>query len=201
MSGRATASSPTANIHTDLIATQWDEVLRFVATIKLKVTTASQLFKRLNSYSRQHPLYIALKEFGKIEKSLFLLKWIDLLELRQAVEKQLNKGENANRFADAICFGRNQEFLHAEKMEHEMAAGCNRLIRNAIICWNYLYLSQRLSEELDAERRQALLTAFQNGSIVLWHHLNLHGEYDFSEERLRDSVGLDLSKILEVDVP
>jgi hypothetical protein len=85
--------------------------------------------------------------------------------------------------------------------EHEMAAGCNRLIRNAIICWNYLYLSQRLAEEPDVERRQALLTAFQNGSIVHWHHLNLHGEYDFSEERLRDSVGLDLSKILAVDVP
>ena len=54
-----------------------------------------------------------------------------------------------------------------------MATGCNRLIRNAIICWNYLYLSQRLAEEPDTERRQALLAAFQNGSIVLWHHLNL----------------------------
>ena len=192
---------PDGYINTSLIEDQWDHVLRFVVTIKRKVTSATQLFKRLNSYSRQHPLYAALKEFGKIEKSLFLLKWIDLLDLRQAVEKQLNKGENANRFADAICFGRDQEFLHAEKMEHEVAAGCNRLIRNAIICWNYLYLSQRLAEELDAERRQALLTAFQNGSIVHWHHLNLHGEYDFSDERLRDSVGLDLSKILAVDVP
>ena len=192
---------PDGYINTSLIEDQWDQVLCFVVTIKRKVTSATQLFKRLNSYSRQHPLYAALKEFGKIEKSLFLLKWIDLLDLRQAVEKQLNKGENANRFADAICFGRNQEFLHAEKLEHEMAAGCNRLIRNAIICWNYLYLSQRLAEEPDVERRQALLTAFQNGSIVHWHHLNLHGEYDFSEERLRDSVGLDLSKILAVDVP
>jgi hypothetical protein len=32
-------------------------------------------------------------------------------------------------------------------MEQERAAGCNRLIRNAIICWNYLYLSQLLVEE------------------------------------------------------
>ncbi len=192
---------PDGYINTSLIEDQWDQVLRFVVTIKRKVTSATQPFKRLNSYSRQHPLYAALKEFRKIEKSLFLLKWIDLLDLRQAVEKQLNKGEKANRFADAICDGRNQEFLHAEKLEHEMAAGCNRLIRNAIICWNYLYLSQRLAEEPDVERRQALLTAFQNGSIVHWHHLNLHGEYDFSEERLRDSVGLDLSKIFAVDVP
>jgi TnpA family transposase len=41
----------------------------------LKVTTASQLFKRLNSYSNQHPLYQALKEFGKIIKSRFILKY------------------------------------------------------------------------------------------------------------------------------
>jgi TnpA family transposase len=191
---------PDGYIDTSLIEDQWDEILRFVATIKRKVTSASQLFQRLNSYSRQHPLYGALKEFGKIEKSLFLLKWIDLVELRQAVEKQLNKGESANRFADAVCFSRNQEFRHAEKAEQEMADGCNRLIRNAIICWNYLYLSQVLAEEAEEERRQALVTALKNGSIVLWHHLNLHGEYDFSEEKLRDSVGFDLPKILALDV-
>ena len=31
---------------------QWDDILRFVATIKLKETTASQLFQRLNSYAK-----------------------------------------------------------------------------------------------------------------------------------------------------
>jgi TnpA family transposase len=54
---------------------QWDEILRFIATIRLKAATASQLFKRLNSYSKQHRLYRALmKEFGKIPKTLFILK-------------------------------------------------------------------------------------------------------------------------------
>ena len=65
---------PDAYIKEELIAPQWDEVLRFIATIKLKEETASQLFKRLNSYSRQHPLCIALKEFGKIPKTDFLLQ-------------------------------------------------------------------------------------------------------------------------------
>ena len=55
--------------------------------------------------------------------------------------------------------------------------------------------------EPDAERQQALVAALQDGSIVHWRHLNLHGEYDFSEERLRDSVGLDLRKIHAIDVP
>ena len=39
-------------------------------------------------------------------------------------------------------------------------------------------------------RRQALLAAVQHGSVVSWRHINLHGEYDFSDERLQDSVGL-----------
>ena len=190
---------PDGYINRNLIEENWDDILRFIATIKLKVSSASQLFKRLNSYSRQHPLYSALKEFGKIEKSLFILKWIDSLELRQAVEKQLNKGEHTNRFANAICFSRNQEFQYAEKVEQEMAAGCNQLIRNAIICWNYLYLSKLLTDETDTEQKRMILEAFENGSIAIWQHLNLHGEYDFSEEKLRDSVGFNLSKILEAD--
>jgi TnpA family transposase len=55
---------------------QWDEILRFLATIRLKVTSASQLFKRLNSYSKQHQLYRGLKEFGKGPKTLFILKYV-----------------------------------------------------------------------------------------------------------------------------
>lgn len=46
---------PTGYIDTQLIKDHWDDILRFVATIKLKETTASQLFRRLNSYSKAPP--------------------------------------------------------------------------------------------------------------------------------------------------
>ena len=48
-----------------------------------------------------------------------------------------------------------QEFLHGEKVEQEIAEGCRRLIKNAIICWNYVYLSQRIADEPDPEKRRA----------------------------------------------
>jgi len=181
---------PDGYIKTSLIEPQWDEMLRFIATIKLKEATASQLFRRLNSYSKHHPLYQALKEFGKIPKSDFILRFIDDVELRQAIEKQLHKGENANQFSKAISFGNHPDFLYGEKIEQEIAEGCRRLIKNAIICWNYLYLSQKIGQEQDGQRRQELLTAVQQGSVVSWHHVNLHGEYDFSDEKIQDSVGL-----------
>ena len=183
---------PDAYIKESLIESQWDEILRFIATIKLKETTASQLFRRLNSYSKQHPLYQALKEFGKIPKSDFILRYIHDLEFRQAIEKQLNKSESTNKFSKAVSFGNNHEFMYGEKVEQEIAEGCRRLIKNAIICWNYLYLSQLIAQEENSERKQELLMAVKNGSVESWRHVNLNGEYDFSEEKMQDSIGLQI---------
>jgi len=185
---------PDHYIREPYIGEQWDDVLRFIATIRLKVTTASQLFKRLNSYSKQHPIYRALKEFGKIPKTLFILKYCDDLQFRQAIEKQLNKVEGSNKFSRAVSFGHNQEFIQSEKENQEIAEACRRLIKNAAVCWNYLYLSQEISTEKNAERKAELIEAIRHGSVATWKHFNLHGEFDFSDERMVDSMGLAVPK-------
>ncbi|MDR3554119.1 MAG: Tn3 family transposase [Syntrophobacteraceae bacterium] len=69
---------------------------------------------------------------------------------------------------------------------------CRRLIKNAITCWNHLYLSRRLAREKNEERRAALIEAIRNGSVATWAPFNLHGEFDFSDERMVDSMGLTL---------
>jgi Tn3 transposase DDE domain len=71
-------------------------------------------------------------------------------------------------------------------------------LQNAIICWNYLYLTQLFGQARTEERGMELLEAMKNGSVVSWHHTNLHGEYDFSDDKLQDSVGLDLPKTLGI---
>src|SRR6266567_4336313 len=126
-----------------IIEEQWDQILRFIATIKLKETTASQLFRRLSSYSKQHPLYRALKAFGQIIKTIFLLKYIDDVTLRQVIEKQLNTLE---------------------------------------------------------EKRPELYEQISKSSIVYWQHINLLGEFDFSDEKLKNAVQFHLTKILELKV-
>ncbi len=145
---------PSKVIKTKSIQEHWDDILRLITTIKLKEATASQLFKRLTSYSKQHPLYRALKQFGRIIKTLFLLKYIDDVNLRQLIEKQLNKIESSNKFGKAVFYGNNQEFQQSTKEEQLITEGCKRLIENAIICWNYLYLSKLLHDAgSDCERR------------------------------------------------
>ena len=52
----------------------------------------------------------------------------------------------ANRFTRAVAVGNPREFTQAEKEEQEIAEACNRLIKNSIICWNYLYLARQLEK-------------------------------------------------------
>lgn len=101
----------------------------------LKETTASDIFRRLNSYSKQYSLYQALKAFGQIPKSLFILRYVDEPQLRMAIEKVLNGIEHVHRFTRAVSVGSPQECLQAEKDDQELAEACKRLIKNCIICW------------------------------------------------------------------
>ena len=66
--------APTKYVNERVVRASWDDLLRLVATIKLKEATASEIFRRLNSYSRQHSLYKAMKAFGQIIKSLLILR-------------------------------------------------------------------------------------------------------------------------------
>ena len=183
------AIKPAKTIDVALIEEHWDDILRLITTIKLKENTASDIFRRLNSYSKQHKLYAALKAFGRIIKSLFIMCYIDDAQLRQAIEKQLNKVELANRFTRAIAVGNPREFVAGEKEEQEIAESCNRLIKNAIICWNYMYLEKEL-KKAEPEEQEILLAAIKTHSPMSWAHINLLGEYDFSDEKMKDSCGI-----------
>ena len=184
------AIHPDKTVNEAVILENWDDFLRLVTTIKLKENTASDIFRRLNSYSRQHTLYQTMKAFGQIIKSLFILRYIDDLALRQAIEKQLNKVELANRFTRAVAVGNPREYTQTEKEEQEIAEACNRLIKNSIICWNYLYLARQIEKASDAEDRENLLRLIEAHSPMSWAHINMLGEYDFSEEKLRDTLGI-----------
>jgi hypothetical protein len=79
----------------------------------------------------------------------------------------------------------------------EIAEACKRLIKNCIICWNYLYLSQTLAEIDDPVKREEFLKAVAHGSAAAWEHVNLLGEYDLSEEKFKDSVEIKPPKLTD----
>lgn len=190
---------PSRTINTNLIRAHWDDILRFMVTIKLKETTASQLFKRLSSYAKDHPLYKAIKEFGRIVKTQFILTYIDDVDLRQRMEQQLNRVELSNKFSKAVFFANNQEFQYGEKGEQEIVTACKVLIQNAIVLWNYLYLSQILATNANPHERGIVLNSIKWSSMMSWQHINMQGEYDFTKHNKSTNV-FDMDKILSLKV-
>lgn len=77
-------------------------------------------------------------------KSIFILTYFDDVELRQRIEKQLNKVELSNKFSKAVFFANNQEFKCGTKEEQEISAACKVLIQNIIVLWNYLVAGAKL---------------------------------------------------------
>ncbi|MBC8085091.1 MAG: Tn3 family transposase [Hymenobacter sp.] len=110
------------------------------------------------------------------------------MELRQRIRKQLNRG-SAHCLAHAVWHGRNQESHAATRSEQLVAETCKRLLMNAVICWNYLHLSQHLAR-LPPEQQAVTLPPSATCS-----YRHLHGEYDFPDQLLPTEAPFDMDLI------
>jgi hypothetical protein len=48
--------------------------------------------------------------------------------------------------------------------------------------------------------KKKLVEVIKNGSVIAWQHINLQGEYDFSEENLKDSIEFKLPELLQLQI-
>ena len=60
---------------------------------------ASLMLRKLGSPPRQNGLAVTLRELGRIQRKLFILDWLQSVELRRRVNAGLNKGEARNALA------------------------------------------------------------------------------------------------------
>ena len=73
---------PVRKIDTQLIKEEWDNILRIMVSLGLKSTTQTEIIRRLSSYERVNKTKRALWEFDNIIKSMYILDYVDSLELR-----------------------------------------------------------------------------------------------------------------------
>jgi len=166
------------------IRTHWDEILRLATSIRQGSVTASLMVRKLASYPRQNGLAVALRELGRIERSLFVLDWLQNVDLRHRVQSELNKGETRNALARAVFFNRLGEIRDRRfEQQRHRASGLN-LVTAAIVLWNTVYLSRAI-EHLRGQGEvidEALLSSL---SPLGRNHINLTGDYVWSSEPLK----------------
>ena len=168
-------------LNQELIEQQFDEVLRLVTSIKYGTVTASLIMGKLAAYPRQNSLALALREIGRIERTLFTLEWLQDPALRRRVNDGLNKGEARNALARAVFFYRLGEIRDRSYENQRYRASGLNLIVAAITLWNTVYIeravdSLRLEHPIDDDLLQHL-------SPLGWEHIHLTGDYVWHANR------------------
>ena len=164
------------------IRAHWDEILRLATSIKQGTVTASLMLRKLGSYPRQNGLAVALRELGRIERTLFALDWMQNVQLRRRVQIGLNKGEAKNALARAVFLNRLGEIRDRSFENQRYRASGLNLVVAAIILWNTVYLERAVQALRDSGKNidKGLLPHL---SPLGWEHINLTGDYIWRQNK------------------
>ena len=167
-----------------LIVQNWPDVMRSVATMAAGIMPPSQLLKKFASYPRQHELALALREIGRIERTLFIIEWLLDADMQRRAQIGLNKGEAHHALKNALRIGRQGEIRdRTTEGQHYRMAGLN-LLTAIIIYWN----TKHLGHAATARNRAGLDCSPQLLSHISplgWAHILLTGEYRWKNQSRR----------------
>lgn len=189
---------PKTVINKKLIIKHWDDILRLMASIKLNYV--SDIFKKLSTSARDNELYKAVKEFGRLLKTHFILNYIDNLDLRQRIEKLLSRVELGQKFSRSMFHGRNSRLFVGISDDITRALLSTTILQNIVIVWNYLYISDYLLGIKDKELREEVIQSISAGSVISWDHINLLGTFDFYHEQIK-SFEYTLDEMKSIEIP
>lgn len=147
------------------------------------------ILKKLSAYRQQNSLAAALREVGRIERTLFTLRWFDDPALRRTVTAELNKGEARNSLARAVAFHRLGRFRDRGLENQQTRAAALNLVTAAIILFNCRYLGSAI-EEMRRRGTPIDPTMLTRLSPLGWDRINLTGDYVWSDRLDLDANGL-----------
>jgi TnpA family transposase len=159
-----------------LITSNWPDILRSVATMATGAMPPSQLLRKFAAYPRQHEVAVALREIGRVERTLFIIDWLLDADMQRRAQIGLNKGEAHHALKNALRIGRQGEIRdRTSEGQHFRIAGLN-LLAAIIIFWNTKHLGNAVTQRKHdgLESPPELLAHI---SPLGWAHILLTGEY------------------------
>jgi TnpA family transposase len=121
----------------------------------------------------------AIAEFGRIDKTLHTLTYIDDEVKRRDTLTQLNRGEGRHSVARAVFHGKRGELRQHYREGQEDQLGALGLVLNMIVLWNTIYMEVALNQ-LRAEGYPVEDADLVRLSPLLHEHINMLGRYFFS---------------------
>ena len=170
-----------APIDTALILDHWNDLLHLATSISTQFVVPSTILKKLAASPKESHLAKALREVGRIERSMFMIEWYSSPALRRRCQAGLNKGEAAHKLKRAVFFHERGEIRDRSFESQAFRASGLNLVVSAIVHWNTVYLDRAVTH-LKREGRNIPDMLLKHVSPLSWEHINLTGIYTWDTE-------------------
>ena len=165
-------------VRTELIAENWDDLLRVAGSLKTGVASAHEMMRVLQRSGRPSTLAKAVGELGRVAKTLFLLAYVDDEAYRRRVLTQLNRQESRHALARTIFHGRRGEVRKRYREGQEDQLSALGLVVNAVVLWTTRY-QQAALDALRAQGWDVREEDVARLSPLGSEHINVLGRYHF----------------------
>ena len=179
----------TGRINRQRVLEWWDNMLRAAGSMKRGHVTASLLVQKLQAYPQQNGLAQALQEYGRLVRTLHVLRWYANNEDRRRVMRQLNKGEALHDLRASLMIANKGQLRRKRGDDLVNQASCLNLVTNAVIVWNTVYMAEAV-----AQLKREGYPVHDSDLAHIWPtryaHINVYGRYHFDIEEARRRQGL-----------
>ncbi len=183
-------------INAERVVAPWNDLLRVGASIHEGAVLPSLLLAKLQAFPRQNALARALQEYGRLVKTLFILRYLQQPELRKRVGRQLNKGESLHALRETVHFAHHGNVRHRQLADQAAQALCLTLVVNCVAAFNAGLLTPAV-EQLRTTGFQIDDDDVSHLGPTMTEHINVHGRYHFNLDQapkgLRDMPAVPLA--------
>jgi TnpA family transposase len=168
-------------INQKLIVEHWDALLRIAASLKFGWVPASLLIARMQAAPRENAVTRALQEYGRLIRTIFILRYLESEPYRRKIEVQLNKGEALHAVRQLLFFAHEGQLRKRQAEAQADQAHCLTLLADTVIAWNTVYMTAVL-EQLEREGYPVNESDLEHLSPARYEHINPYGKYRFNME-------------------
>ena len=131
----------------------------------------------------------SLQEYGKLIKTIHILRWYCEPLRRRKMGRQLNKDEALHSLRGHLFFA-NQAHLRSQQEDQLLyQVDCLNLVINAIIIWNTVYID-KVVQQLRKEGYEISDDDLKSIWPTRQKHLNVYGAYLYEAEWIGQKLDL-----------
>jgi len=156
----------------DLIAAQYDYVIKYATSIKSNAASTTAILRRFHRTNLMHPTYQAIQEIGRAQRTIFACRYLQDRDLQREVNAAIKVAESWNAGNAVLHYGKGGDIPGNRRDEQELTVLCLRVLQASVSFLNTLLIQDVLADgdlQLAAEDQRAITPLF-------WSHIAPYGE-------------------------